>query len=144
MKYDIIYKPIKARRVMLGLTQKSVSSELGVTQSQYSRLENYESNPTKYLKKLSKILKCQPEKLLKSSSKAFCEDELIQPEKSNKVGFIIDPARPERVFLSLNEGWYTTDLIEDLLWLIKRVQSEIISETKPIIRTKTQSSQNQK
>ena len=30
----------------MGLTQTEVSSQLGITQSQYSRLEKSESNPT--------------------------------------------------------------------------------------------------
>ena len=46
----------------MGLTQTDVSSQLGITQSQYSRLEKSESDPTKYLMKLSKIFDC-PEEL---------------------------------------------------------------------------------
>ena len=58
MRNKIITNPLKKRRVMLGLTQGQVSSQLGITQSQYSRLEKSESDPTKYLVRLSQIFGC--------------------------------------------------------------------------------------
>ena len=40
----------------MGLTQKQMSEKLEITQSQYSKIETGETDPTKYLYKLSKIL----------------------------------------------------------------------------------------
>ena len=48
--------PLKKRRMEMGLTQKHISEKLGITQSQYSNIENGETDPTKYLKPISKIL----------------------------------------------------------------------------------------
>ena len=51
--------PLKKRRMETGFTQKQMSKKLGITQSQYSKIENGETDPTKYLTQLSKIFKCK-------------------------------------------------------------------------------------
>ena len=43
--------PLKRRRLSLGYSQKQMSELIEITQSQYSRIENGSSGPTKYLKK---------------------------------------------------------------------------------------------
>ena len=50
--------PLKKRRMEKGLTQKHMSEKLGITQSQYSKIEV--NDPTKYLKSISKIFGCKP------------------------------------------------------------------------------------
>ena len=47
--------PLKKRRMEKGLTQKHMSEKLGITQSQYSNIENGETDPTKYLKPIAEI-----------------------------------------------------------------------------------------
>ena len=37
-----------------------MSKHLGITQSQYSRIEKGQTNPAKHIKKLSEILDCHP------------------------------------------------------------------------------------
>ena len=56
--------PLKKRRMETGLTQKHMSEKLGITQSQYSNIENGETDPTKYLKPISEILGCEPNEVL--------------------------------------------------------------------------------
>ena len=55
--------PLKRRRISLGITQKQISEFLNVTQSQYSKIESGESDPTKHLNKLSEILECKPNEI---------------------------------------------------------------------------------
>ena len=59
MIYSRQTNPLKKRRMEICLTQKQMSRKLGITQSQYSKIETGD-DPTKYLNKLSKILKCDP------------------------------------------------------------------------------------
>ena len=48
------HKSSEKTKVDAGLSQMEVSTQLGITQSQYSRLEKSESDPTKYLVRFSK------------------------------------------------------------------------------------------
>ena len=89
MNNKLITNPLKKRRVMMGLTQTDVSSQLGITQSQYSRLEKSESDPTKYLMKLSKIFDCDPEELFGSSILRDLEQDFL------------DYRHPTRLILSI-------------------------------------------
>ena len=76
--------PLKRRRVEKGLTQRQMSEKLGITQSQYSKIETGETDPTKYLYKLSKILKCDPNdvfsgQILKDMEEEFLNDPIRKP-----------------------------------------------------------------
>lgn len=48
------HKSSEKTKVDAWLSQMEVSTQLGITQSQYSRLEKSESDPTKYLVRFSK------------------------------------------------------------------------------------------
>ena len=52
MNYRKDTNPLKRRRISLGITQKQISEFLNVTQSQYSKIESGESDPTKHLKQI--------------------------------------------------------------------------------------------
>ena len=61
MKYiKRITNPLERRRVQYGYNQNDISKLLGITQSQYSRIEKGETAPDKHLKKLSEIFNCKP------------------------------------------------------------------------------------
>ena len=70
--------PLKKRRMEMGLTQKQMSGKLGITQSQYSKIETGETDPTKYLNKLSKILKCDPNDVFSGQVLKDMEEEFEQ------------------------------------------------------------------
>ena len=55
-----ISNPLERRRLNLGYSQQDMSRLLGITQSQYSRIEKGETKPNKHLKKLSEIFNCEP------------------------------------------------------------------------------------
>ena len=59
-----IKNPLERRRIQFGYSQQDISKLLGITQSQYSRIEKGDSDPNKHLKKLSKIFNCQPNEVL--------------------------------------------------------------------------------
>ena len=55
-----ISNPLERRRVNLGYSQQEISRLLGITESQYSRIEKDETSTNRHLKKLSEIFKCKP------------------------------------------------------------------------------------
>lgn len=137
MKNKLITNPLKRRRLMLGLTQMEVSSQLGITQSQYSRLERSESDPTKYLMRLFKIFDCDPEKLFGSSILREIEQGFLDLPTPNEVGFISHENKPNEVFLDLEKGWYKITDLENLLTSVKGSQSSMTTkQPKPKIRPK--------
>ena len=137
MKNKLITNPLKKRRVMMGLTQMEVSSQLGITQSQYSRLEKSESDPAKYLIRLSKIFDCDPEELFGSSILKEIEQDFLDPPTPNEVSFITHEHKPNDVFLDLKKGWYKITDLQDLLTSVKESQSSTTTkQPKPKIRPK--------
>ena len=137
MSNKLITNPLKKRRVMMGLTQTEVSSQLGITQSQYSRLEKSESNPTKYLVRLSKIFHCKPAELFDDSVLRDLEGDPLKFPTSNKVNFIHHENKPNEVFLDLQKGWYQIVDLENLLISISKSHSVgPTKQPKPVIRPK--------
>ena len=137
MKNKVSAYPLRKRRVMLGFTQTEVSSQLGITQSQYSRLEKSESNPTKYLLRLSKIFDCYPEELFGSFILNGIEQDFPNLPKPNEVASITHESKPNEVFLDLKKGWYKMNDLETLLNSIKESQPSISTkQPKPKIRPK--------
>ena len=137
MSNKLITNPLKKRRVMMGLTQTEVSSQLGITQSQYSRLEKSESNPTKYLVRLSKIFHCKPAELFDDSVLRDLEGDPLKLPTSNKVNFIYHEDKPNELFLDLKKGWYKIVDLENLLISISK--SHPVGPTKqpkPVVRPK--------
>ena len=121
----------------MGLTQMEVSSQLGITQSQYSRLEKSESDPTKYLMRLSKIFDCDPEELFGSSILREIEQDFLDLPTPNGVGFITHENKPNEVFLDLKKGWYKITDLENLLTSVKGSRSSMTTkQPKPKIRPK--------
>ena len=55
-----IINPLERRRIQFGYSQQDISKLLGITQSQYSRIERGISDPNKHLKKLSEIFDYEP------------------------------------------------------------------------------------
>ena len=62
-----ITNPLERRRIHFGYSQQDISKLLGITQSQYSRIEKGDTNPNKHLKKLSEIFGCKPNEIFQFS-----------------------------------------------------------------------------
>ena len=114
MRNKLITNPLKKRRVMLGLTQEQVSSQLGITQSQYSRLEKSESDPTKYLVRLSQIFGCDPNELFGKTILREAEEDFLNVNEQHGIGMIHHEESPGEVFIDMY-GWYDTKSVKDLL-----------------------------
>ena len=105
--------PLKRRRISLGITQKQISEFLNVTQSQYSKIESGESDPTKHLNKLSKILDCKPDEIFSGKILNEIEEEFLNdPIKERSTTY--HESKPDSVYIKM-EGWFTQRELEDFV-----------------------------
>ena len=105
--------PLKRRRISLGITQKQISEFLNVTQSQYSKIESGESDPTKHLNKLSEILECKPNEIFSGKILNEIEEEFLNdPIKERSTTY--HESKPDSVYIKM-EGWFTQKELEDFV-----------------------------
>ena len=105
--------PLKRRRISLGITQKKISELLNITQSQYSKIESGDTDPTKYLNYLSKILDCKPNEIFMGEILNEIEDEFLNdPIKERSSTF--HQKKPNSVYIKM-EGWFTQKELEDFV-----------------------------
>ena len=105
--------PLKKRRLEKGLTQKYMSERLGITQSQYSNIENGTTDSTKHLKSISEVLGCKPNEvfsgeILNDIEKDFINDPIKQTQ------CLYHNKNPNKVYLKM-EGWFTVDEVSRFL-----------------------------
>ena len=113
MNYRKDTNPLKRRRISLGITQKQISEFLNVTQSQYSKIESGESDPTKHLNKLSEILDCKPNEIFSGKILNEIEEEFLNdPIKERST--IYHESKPDSVYIKM-EGWFTQKELEDFV-----------------------------
>ena len=105
--------PLKRRRISLGITQKQISEFLNVTQSQYSKIESGDSDPTKHLNKLSEILDCKPNEIFSGKILNEIEQEFLNdPIKERSTTY--HESKPDSVYIKM-EGWFTQKELEDFV-----------------------------
>ena len=113
MNYRKDTNPLKRRRISLGITQKQMSEFLNVTQSQYSKIESGESDPTKHLNKLSEILDCKPNEIFSGKILNEIEEEFLNdPIKERSTTY--HESKPDSVYIKM-EGWFTQKELEDFV-----------------------------
>ena len=113
MNYRKDTNPLKRRRISLGITQKQMSEFLNVTQSQYSKIESGESDPTKHLNKLSEILDCKPNEIFSGKILKEIEEEFLNdPIKERSTTY--HESKPDSVYIKM-EGWFTQKELEDFV-----------------------------
>ena len=113
MNYRKDTNPLKRRRISLGITQKQISEFLNVTQSQYSKIECGESDPTKHLNKLSKILDCKPDEIFSGKILNEIEEEFLNdPIKERSTTY--HESKPDSVYIKM-EGWFSQRELEDFV-----------------------------
>ena len=116
MKSNRIVNPLKRRRLNVGLSQEDVANRLGVTQSQYSRIERAKTEPKKYLDQLGKIFDCLPEEVFGPAILREIEDEYLNDTtKIQRMEY--HKKRLDAVHLNLI-GWFSKkelDLVMDTI-----------------------------
>ena len=116
MKTERIVNPLKRRRLNSGLSQKEMANRLGVTQSQYSRIESVKTEPTKYLDELGKIFGCRPDEVFGHAIPKEIEGEYLN-DTSKTQHMEYHEKRLDAVYLNL-KGWFSKrelDLVMDTI-----------------------------
>ena len=116
MKTERIVNPLKRRRLNSGLSQKEMANRLGITQSQYSRIESVKTEPTKYLDELGKIFGCLPDEVFGHAILKEIEDEYLN-DTSKTQHMEYHEKRLDAVYLNL-KGWFSKnelDLVMDTI-----------------------------
>ena len=116
MHSEQIVNPLKRRRLNSGLSQNEMANRLGITQSQYSRIESAKTEPTKYLDELGKIFGCLPDEVFGHAILKEIEDEYLNDtSKTQKMEY--HERRLDAVYLNL-KGWFSKrelDLVMDTI-----------------------------
>jgi len=122
-----ITNPLERRRVQLGYSQQDISILLGITQSQYSRIEKGNSDPNKHLKKLSEIFNCKPNEVLQGKILREIDDDFLN-DQTNSFQRVFHERKPGYVNLNIN-GWFTkTQIINNYEMLLQELDEWKTSE----------------
>ena len=106
-----ITNPLERRRVQFGYSQKDISKLIGITQSQYSRIEKGDTDPNKHIKKLSEIFNCEPNEVFQGKILKEIENDFLN-EPTNSFQRVFHERKPGFVNLKI-EGWFTKKQITD-------------------------------
>ena len=102
---------LERRRVQLGYSQQEISKLIGITQSQYSRIEKGTSDPNKHLKKLSEIFNCEPSEVFHGEIIREIEKDFIN-NPNNIFQRTFHERKPGYVNLKI-DGWFTKKQVLD-------------------------------
>lgn len=126
-KIKNISNPLERRRIQLGYSQQEISKLIGITQSQYSRIEKGTSDPNKHLKKFSEIFKCDPSEVFEGEIIREIEKEFIN-NPTNCFQRTFHERKPGYVNLKI-DGWFTKkQIIENYKMLLNELDEWKISE----------------
>ena len=115
-----IINPLERRRFQFGYSQQDISKLLGITQSQYSRIEKGASDPNKHLKKLSEIFDCKPNEVFQGEILKEIEDGFLN-DPTNSFQRTFHERKSGYVNLKI-EGWFTRkQIINNYEMLIKEL-----------------------
>ena len=122
-----ISNPLERRRLQLGYSQQDISKLLGITQSQYSRIEKGDSDANKHLKKLSQIFNCKPNEVFQGEILKEIDNDFLN-DPTNNFQRIYHERKPGYVNLKI-EGWFTKkQIINNYEMLIKELDEWNINE----------------
>ena len=115
-----IINPLERRRLQFGYSQQDISKLLGITQSQYSRIEKGSSDPNKHLKKLSEIFGCEPNEVFQGKILREIENDFLN-DPTNDFQRTFHERKPGYVNLKV-KGWFTRkQIINNYQMLIKEL-----------------------
>ena len=122
-----ITNPLERRRVQFGYSQQDISKLLGITQSQYSRIEKGDTDPNKHLKKLSEIFSCEPNEVFQGKILREIEDDFLN-DSTNSFQRTFHERKPGYVNLKI-KGWFTRkQVINNYEMLIKELDEWKVNE----------------
>ena len=127
VKNSKLTNPLERRRAQFGYSQQDMSKLLGITQSQYSRIEKGKTDVNKHIKKLSKIFGCEPNEVFQGKILREIDDDFLN-NQTNSFQRIYHERKPGFVNLKI-EGWFTKkQIIKNYEMLIKEFDEWKINE----------------
>ena len=125
--FNKYFSPLQKRRVNKGYSQQEMSKHLGITQSQYSRIEKGQTNPAKHIKRLSEILCCDPNEVFCGEIQKKIEDDFLN-DKTNSFQRMFHERKEGYVHLKI-DGWFTKKQVsENYKMLIRELDEWRINE----------------
>ena len=122
-----IVNPLERRRIQFGYSQQDISKLLGITQSQYSRIEKGASDPNKHLKKLSEIFDCEPNEVFQGEILREIENDFLN-DPTNDFQRTFHERKSGYVNLKI-KGWFTKkQIIENYKMLLGELNEWKVNE----------------
>ena len=122
-----ITNPLERRRVQFGYNQQDMSKLLGITQSQYCRIEKGNSDPKKHLKKLSEIFGCKPNEVFFGDIINEIDDNFLK-NPTNIFQRTFHERKQGYIHLKV-EGWFTKkQIIENYKMLLGELNEWKVNE----------------
>ena len=119
-QFKKISNPLERRRVNNGYTQKNMSDFLGITQSQYSRIEKGKTNANKHLRKLSEVFECEPNEIFQGTILKEIDDDFLN-DQTNSFQRLFHERKEGFVHLRI-DGWFTKkQIIENYKMLLNEL-----------------------
>ena len=109
IKNSKLTNPLERRRAQFGYSQQDMSELLGITQSQYSRIEKGKTDVNKHIKKLSKIFSCEPNEVFQGKILREIDDDFLN-NQTNYFQRVYHERKPGFVNLKI-DGWFTKQQI---------------------------------
>ena len=127
IKKSKLTNPLERRRAQFGYSQLDMSELLGITQSQYSRIEKGKTDVKKHIKKLSEIFSCEPNEVFQGKILREIDDDFLS-NQTNSFHRVYHERKPGYVNLTI-DGWFTKgQIIKNYEMLIKELDEWRINE----------------
>jgi transcriptional regulator with XRE-family HTH domain len=118
-----ITNPLEKHRRNRGKTQAEVAGFLGITQSQYSRLENAECSPEPYLAKLAEFFNCEEDELYSGNILVELENDFLN-DGFKQVGGTYHEKKPDHIYLII-KGWFPNHVAQEAIdYLTEHMEAE--------------------
>lgn len=122
-----ITNPLEKRRRNNRKTQAEVAKFLGITQSQYSRLENAECSPEPYLTKLGEFFNCKENELYAGNILVELENDFLN-DGFKQVGGTYHEKKPDHIYLNI-KGWFPNHIAQEAIdYLTEHMEAEVRKE----------------
>ena len=127
-----ISNPLEKRRRNNRKTQAEVAKFLGITQSQYSRLENAECSPEPYLAKLAEFFNCKENELYAGNILVELENDFLN-DGFKQVGGTYHEKKPDHIYLNI-KGWFPNHIAQEAIdYLTEHMEAEVRKEQSVLI-----------
>ena len=122
-----ITNPLEKHRRNRRKTQAEVAGFLGITQSQYSRLENDDCSPELYLAKLAEFFDCEENELHAGNILVELENGFLN-DGFKRVGCTYHEKKPDHIYLNI-KGWFPNHIaLEAIDYLTEHMEAEVRKE----------------